>query len=63
MMSSCVRWAKEQVEDFNAILSRQLSTVEPTSQTWKLCMERAHLHAAKLSEVGLDFRILIDQAG
>ncbi|GJN80890.1 exocyst complex component exo84 [Purpureocillium lilacinum] len=59
MMSACVKWAKEQVEAFNAILARQLSSTERGGQVWTQCMERAKEHAQKLSDVGLDFKDLV----
>ncbi|KAF3767764.1 hypothetical protein M406DRAFT_41223 [Cryphonectria parasitica EP155] len=62
MMSACVRWAKEEVEAFNVILARQLSSTEKGTEAWTKCMERAQEHAQMLSEVGLDFRNLIGQA-
>jgi len=58
-MSACVKWAKEHVDAFNAILSRQLSSVDEDSPTWKECMKQAHEHAARLREVGVDFTELI----
>lgn len=59
MMSACVKWAKEEVEAFNVILARQLSSTDEGGEVWSLCMERAKLHAKMLSEVGLDFRNLV----
>lgn len=59
MMSACVKWAKQHVDEFNAILLRQLSSVEEDSDTWKECMERAKVHANMLSEAGLDFKDFI----
>ncbi|KAG6039821.1 exocyst complex component exo84 [Claviceps citrina] len=59
MMSACVKWAKEEVEAFNRILSRQLSSTEQGGPVWTQCMERAKEHATKLSDVGLDFKDLI----
>ncbi|GAB1319113.1 exocyst complex component exo84 [Madurella fahalii] len=61
MMSACVKWAKEEVDAFNAILARQLSGEEEGSQVWTQCMERAREHALLLTEVGLDFRNLVGQ--
>ncbi|OAA47775.1 Exocyst complex component EXO84 [Metarhizium rileyi] len=61
MMSACVKWAKEEVEAFNVILSRQLSSTERSGQVWTQCMDRAKEHAQKLSDVGLDFRNLVGQ--
>jgi exocyst complex component 8 len=59
MMSACVKWAKEEVEAFNAILARQLSSTDPGGEVWKKCMDRAQEHAKMLSDVGLDFRNLV----
>lgn len=59
MMSACVKWAKEHVDDFNVILARQLSSVDQESTVWKECMDQAHKHAAMLTSVGLDFKYLI----
>ncbi|KAI5463259.1 Cullin repeat-like-containing domain protein [Mariannaea sp. PMI_226] len=59
MMSACVKWAKEEVEAFNVILARQLSSTEPGGSVWTQCMERAKEHAKKLSDVGLDFMNLV----
>jgi hypothetical protein len=61
MMSACVKWAKEEVEAFNVILARQLSSTEEGGEVWTLCMDRAKEHAKMLSEVGLDFRNLVGQ--
>ncbi len=58
-MSACVKWAKEQVDTFNVILARQLSSTERGSPVWTECMERAMEHAKMLSDVGLDFKSLI----
>lgn len=59
MMSACVKWAKEEVDAFNAILARQLSSTEKYGTVWTQCMERAKEHAKLLSEVGLDFTSLV----
>lgn len=59
MMSACVKWAKEEVDSFNAILARQLSSAEEGGEVWTQCMNRAKEHAKMLSEVGLDFRNLV----
>ncbi|PSN62160.1 hypothetical protein BS50DRAFT_578015 [Corynespora cassiicola Philippines] len=64
LMSACVKWAKEHVDDFNVILRRQLSSVERTSpQLWQECMGQAHEHASMLKEVGLDFTELVGSGG
>lgn len=59
MLSACVKWAKEEVESFNVILARQLSSVEKDGEAYRECMERAKAHAQMLAEVHLDFRDLI----
>jgi exocyst complex component 8 len=59
MMSACVKWAKEEVEAFNAILARQLSSTERGGKVWTDCMERAKEHGKMLAEVGLDFKNLV----
>lgn len=58
-MSACVKWAKEQVDAFNVILARQLSSTEKNGQVWTECMDQAREHAKMLSEVALDFSSLI----
>jgi exocyst complex component 8 len=58
-MSACVKWAKEQVDAFNVILARQLSSTERGGPVWTECMNQAKEHAKMLSEVGLDFKSLI----
>lgn len=59
MMSTCVKWAKGEVEAFNQILARQLSSTERDGEVWTKCMDRAKEHAAMLSDVGLDFTNLV----
>ena len=59
MMSACVKWAKEEVEAFNSILARQLSSTDKGGPVWTECMNRAKEHEKMLSEVGLDFRNLV----
>jgi hypothetical protein len=61
MMSACVKWAKEEVDTFNAILARQLSGEKEDSEAWTRCMDTAKDHAGMLSEVGLDFRNMVGQ--
>lgn len=59
MMSACVKWAKEEVDAFNVILARQLSSTEKDGVVWKQCVDRAKTHAKMLAEVQLDFRDLV----
>lgn len=54
-----MKWAKEQVDAFNLILARQLSSAETGGPVWTECMNQAKEHAKMLSEVGLDFRSLV----
>ncbi|CAG8962180.1 hypothetical protein HYFRA_00005229 [Hymenoscyphus fraxineus] len=59
LMSACVKWAKEQVDAFNIILARQLSSTDRDGEAWTACMDQAREHAKMLQEVGLDFKSLI----
>jgi exocyst complex component 8 len=59
LMSACVKWAKEQVDTFNVILARQLSSTPQDGAIWNNCMNQAKEHAKMLSDVGLDFKSLI----
>jgi hypothetical protein len=58
-MSACVKWAKEHVESFNAILTRQLSSVDRQGDVWSECMELAQEHAGMLRDVGLDLSEMV----
>ena len=57
--SAAIKWAKERVEEFDASLERQLSSVERNSELWNECLGIVLQHAAVLGEVGVDFRALI----
>jgi hypothetical protein len=59
LMSACVKWAKEHVDQFNILLKRQLSSVDEGGKLWTECMLIAHEHARMLKEVGLDFTELV----
>ena len=59
MMSACVKWAKEHLESLNALLVRQLSSVEKGGKMWRDCMDVVWREEGKLGEVGLDFREVI----
>ena len=59
MMSSCVQWAKERLDEFNALLGRQLGSVRAGSDEWNNCMGKAVGNAAMVGEVGLDFVNLV----
>ena len=57
--SAVVRWAKERVDEFNAALERQLSSVDRDSEIWGACIQTVKEQAVVLAEVGVDFRGLI----
>ncbi|KAL6710417.1 exocyst complex component exo84 [Coniothyrium glycines] len=59
LMSACVKWAKEHIDQFNILLKRQLSSVDEGGKVWTECLELAHEHANMLKEVGLDFSELV----
>ena len=59
MMSACVKWAKERLDDFCEMLGRQLSSVVAGSKTWVECLGRAREHAGLCREVGLEFGELV----
>lgn len=58
-MSSCVQWAKERLDEFNALLGRQLGSVTPGSADWNGCLGKAIENAGMVGEVGLDFASLV----
>ena len=58
-MSSCVQWAKERLDEFNALLGRQLGSVRAGSQEWNDCLGKAIGNAVMVGEVGLDFANLV----
>ncbi|PLN86750.1 putative exocyst complex component Exo84 [Aspergillus taichungensis] len=59
MSSACIGWAMRQLEGFNTLLTRQLSSVQRGTSVWDKCLEIVHSHADMLSEVGVDFRDLV----
>lgn len=59
MTSSCIRWAKQHLDGFNALLSRQLSSVQRGTSVWQKCLDIVHEHADLLTEVGVDFTDLV----
>ena len=58
-MSSCVHWAKERLDEFNALLGRQLGGLRAGSAEWNKCLGRAIDNAGLAGEVGLDFANLV----
>jgi len=61
MQSACVKWAKEHVEEFNALLLRQTRKMDVASPKYRACLAQAQEHAALLAEVGIDIKNLIGQ--
>ncbi|CAF9939980.1 MAG: exocyst complex component exo84 [Alectoria fallacina] len=59
MMSSCIQWAKERLDELNALLGRQLGSVSPSCVDWNSCLGKAIENAGMLGEVGLDFANLV----
>ncbi|KAL1959069.1 hypothetical protein VTO42DRAFT_2855 [Malbranchea cinnamomea] len=59
MSSAVVKWAKDHVDGFNALLTRQLSSVDPASEVWAKCMDIVRGHVQLLDDVGVDFRDLV----
>ena len=59
MSSACIGWAMRQLEGFNTLLTRQLSSVQRGTSVWDKCLEIVHSHADMLSEVGVDFGDLV----
>ncbi|CRG86580.1 Exocyst complex component exo84 [Talaromyces islandicus] len=59
MSSACIKWAKEHLDEFNAALSRQLSSVQRDTGVWQDCMTIVDEQASMLIEVGVDFKDLI----
>ncbi|GAM38000.1 hypothetical protein TCE0_033r08392 [Talaromyces pinophilus] len=59
MTSASIKWAKEHLDQFNAILVRQLSSVQRGTTVWQKCMDTLDEQAALLTEVGVDFGDLI----
>ncbi|KKA18315.1 Exocyst complex component Exo84 [Rasamsonia emersonii CBS 393.64] len=59
MTSACIKWAKEHLDEFNATLVRQLSSVQRGTSVWQKCMDIVDEHANMLTEVGVDFKDLI----
>ncbi|KAL4813443.1 exocyst complex component exo84 [Aspergillus spinulosporus] len=59
MTSACIKWAKHHLDAFNALLTRQLSSVQRGTTVWQKCMEIVHEQAGILAEVGVDFTDLV----
>ncbi|KAL4891513.1 Cullin repeat-like-containing domain protein [Aspergillus ambiguus] len=59
MTSACIKWAKHHLDGFNALLTRQLSSVQRGTSVWQKCIDIVHEQAGLLDEVGVDFTDLV----
>lgn len=59
MSSASIRWAKHHLDGFNALLTRQLSSVQRGTTVYQKCLDIVHEHASLLTEVGVDFTDLV----
>ncbi|KAL2827528.1 Cullin repeat-like-containing domain protein [Aspergillus cavernicola] len=59
MTSACIKWAKHHLDGFNALLMRQLSSVQRGTTVWQKCIDIVHDQAGLLAEVGIDFSDLV----
>lgn len=59
MTSACIKWAKQHLDGFNALLTRQLSTVQRGTTVWQKCIDIVHEQAEVLREVAVDFTDLV----
>ncbi|KAF9883840.1 exocyst complex component exo84 [Aspergillus nanangensis] len=59
MTSACIKWAKHHLDGFNALLTRQLSSVQRGTTVWQKCVDIVHEQATLLDEVGVDFTDLV----
>ncbi|WPH04674.1 exocyst complex component exo84 [Acrodontium crateriforme] len=57
--SSAVKWAKERVDEFNALFGRQLSSVERGGELWIECVTTVREQAKVLNEVAVDFSNIV----
>lgn len=59
-MSAVIKWANEHLEQFNAVLQRQMSSVDKEGKVWRECMDVVWEHeTSQLGDNGLDFRAII----
>lgn len=59
MTSACIKWAKEHLDSFNALLTRQLSSVQRGTTVWQKCIDIVREQAEMLTEVAVDFTDLV----
>ncbi|KAJ6258743.1 hypothetical protein Dda_6795 [Drechslerella dactyloides] len=59
LSSPLVKWAKEHVEGYSDLLTRQLSSVAPEDEVFEQCVQYTLLHSKLLTDVGLDFKDLL----
>ncbi|KAF3915225.1 hypothetical protein ABW20_dc0108869 [Dactylellina cionopaga] len=59
LSSPLVKWAKEHVEGYSDLLTRQLSSVARDEEVFEQCIQFTLLHSTLLTDVGLDFKELM----
>ncbi|KAF3177893.1 exocyst complex component exo84 [Orbilia oligospora] len=59
LSSPLVKWAKEHVEGYSDLVTRQLSSVTREDDVFEQCVQYTLLHSTLLTDVGLDFRDLM----
>ena len=59
MSSASIKWAKQHMDDFNTLLTRQLSSVQRGTSVWDKCMAIVREYAGLLTQVGVDFTDLV----
>ncbi|KAF3912273.1 hypothetical protein AA313_de0202740 [Arthrobotrys entomopaga] len=59
LSSPLVKWAKEHVESYSDLLTRQLSSVSRDDDVFEQCIQYTLLHSTLLTDVGLDFKELL----
>lgn len=63
MSSAVIKWSKHHLDNFNSVLSRQLSSVDHDSEVWSKCMEIVSEHVGMLADVGVDFAGMVGVDG
>jgi len=59
LSSPLVKWAKENIQAYSDLLTRQLSSVDQSDPVYEQCIQYTQLHATLLTDVGLDFKELL----
>lgn len=56
--SACIKWARDQIIDFNTHLAVQMADVNPGTPLWNECIAIVQDFTDTLAEEGVDFRDL-----